>query len=192
MTESCIAITVRREDPASLDGQILLDELSATLAVFSGDGGQSRFCLADFHSSKGRFYVARTLVGEPVGCGAFWHFDSRTAELKRIYSRPHYSGVGKVILQQLEVNAAAAGYQRLVLETRAVNRRAIRFYERNGFRAVQRYGSYVEQSDACCFEKMLLTAGGEEAGWPTGRQGGPDRSMRERGCGEADRIDRRQ
>ena len=30
-------IVINREDPASMDAQTLLDELSATLAVFTGD-----------------------------------------------------------------------------------------------------------------------------------------------------------
>jgi ribosomal protein S18 acetylase RimI-like enzyme len=158
MTHSSIAITVRREDPTSPDGQVLLDELSAMLAVFSGDGGQSRFHLADFHSANGMFYVARTAFGEPVGCGAFWHFDACTAELKRIYSRQNVSRVGTAILQQLEADAATSGYKRLVLQTRVINKRAIQLYERNGFEPIERYGAYIGQMDACCFEKRLMDA----------------------------------
>jgi GNAT superfamily N-acetyltransferase len=158
MTQSSIAITIRREDPTSLDGQMLLDELSAMLAVFSGDGGQSRFHLADFRSANGVFYIARTALGEPVGCGAFWHFDACTAELKRIYSRQNAAGVGTAILQQLEAHAAASGYKRLVLQTRAINKRAIQFYGCNGFSLIERYGAYIGQMDACCFEKMLIDA----------------------------------
>jgi ribosomal protein S18 acetylase RimI-like enzyme len=156
MAQSSIAITVRREDPASTDGQVLLDELSAMLALFSGDGGQSRFDIDEFRSANGMFYVARTALGEPVGCGAFRHFDASAAELKRIYSRQCGSGVGTAIIQQLEADAAACGYTRLVLETRAVNKRAIDFYQRNGYRPMERYGAYIGQQDARCFEKMLV------------------------------------
>jgi ribosomal protein S18 acetylase RimI-like enzyme len=158
MAQSSIAITVRREDPASPDAHILLDELSAMLALYSGDGGQSRFHLADFRSANGMFYVARTALGEAIGCGAFWHFDACTAELKRIYSRQCACGIGTAILQQLEADAAACGYRRLVLETRAINKRAIRFYACNGFRPIERYGAYIGQADARCFEKVLVGA----------------------------------
>ncbi|WP_309911461.1 GNAT family N-acetyltransferase [Caballeronia sp. LZ035] len=133
MSQSSVAIVVSRDDPTSPEGTRLLDELSAMLAVFSGDGGQSRFQLADFRSSNGAFCIARTALGEPVGCGAFWHYDNGTAELKRLYSRPNAAGVGQAILRQLESDAAASGCRKIVLETRAVNHRAIRFYERNGF-----------------------------------------------------------
>lgn len=156
MAHSSIAITVQREDPASIDGRILLDELSANLALFSGDGGQSRFDVPEFRSASGMFYVARTALGEPVGCGALRHFDASTAELKRIYSRQSASGIGTAIVRHLEADAAGCGYRRLVLETRAVNKRAIRFYQGNGFSPIERYGAYVCQMDARCFEKMLV------------------------------------
>ncbi|VXB43183.1 GCN5-related N-acetyltransferase [Burkholderia sp. 8Y] len=155
MTPFETAILVRREDPWSLDAQALLDELSAMLAVFSGDSGQSRFCLEDVCSARGAFVVARTAQGFALGCGAFRRFDYGVAELKRLYSRPKTCGVGKAILTQLEADAAAAGYHKLLLETRSFNRRAIAFYQRNGFTPAGRYGIYVHQPDACCFEKTI-------------------------------------
>jgi ribosomal protein S18 acetylase RimI-like enzyme len=82
-------------------------------------------------------------------------FDTGTAEVKRLYSRSSAAGVGKAILGQLEGDAAASGYRKMILETRAINHRAIRFYERNGFTPIQPYGAYVGQFDARCFEKLL-------------------------------------
>ncbi|WP_244851226.1 GNAT family N-acetyltransferase [Caballeronia sp. SL2Y3] len=155
MTPFETAILVRREDPWSLEAQALLDELSAMLAVFSGDGGQSRFSPEDACSARGAFVVARTTQGLALGCGAFRRFDYGVAELKRLYSRPNTCGVGKAILTQLEADAAAVGYHTLLLETRSFNRRAIAFYERNGFTPTARYGIYVHQPDARCFAKTI-------------------------------------
>ncbi|WP_244818432.1 GNAT family N-acetyltransferase [Caballeronia sp. Lep1P3] len=155
MTPSETAILVRREDPWSLDARALLDELSAMLAIFSGDGGQSRFCLEDVCSARGGFLVARTAQGFALGCGAFRRFDYGVAEIKRLYSRPDTCGVGKAILTQLEADAAAVGYHTLLLETRVFNRRAIAFYQRNGFRPTGRYGIYANQPDASCFAKTI-------------------------------------
>ncbi|BAO92605.1 GNAT family N-acetyltransferase [Caballeronia cordobensis] len=116
MAHSSIALTVQREGSASIDGRILLVELSAMLVIFSGDGGQSRFDLAEFRSANGMFYVARTALGEPVGCGVLRRFDASTVELKRIYSRQCASGIGTAIVRHLEADAAGCGYRRLVLE----------------------------------------------------------------------------
>ncbi|MDR5733469.1 GNAT family N-acetyltransferase [Caballeronia sp. LZ025] len=155
MTPSGTAILVQREDPWSKDAQALLDELSAMLAVYSGDSGQSRFCLQDVCSARGAFLVARNEQGFSLGCGAFRRFDYGVAEVKRLYSRPNTCGVGSALLAQLEAEAAAVGYHKLLLETRAFNRRAIAFYQRNGFRATNPYGIYVHQPDARCFEKVI-------------------------------------
>ncbi|MDR5741297.1 MULTISPECIES: GNAT family N-acetyltransferase [unclassified Caballeronia] len=156
MTPSGTIILVQREDPWSKDAQALLDELSAMLAVFSGDSGQSRFCLQDVCSARGAFLVARNEQGIALGCGAFRRFDYGVAEVKRLYSRPDTCGVGTALLAQLEAEAAAVGYHKFLLETRAVNRKAIAFYERNGFQATSPYGIYVHQPDARCFEKAII------------------------------------
>jgi ribosomal protein S18 acetylase RimI-like enzyme len=80
------------------------------------------------------------------------------AELKRLYRRPNASGVGNAILKTLEAEAITAGYRTLVAETRAINRRAIAFYERNGFVCIERFGMYASQADARCFAKQLAHA----------------------------------
>jgi len=155
VTPSETAILVRREDPWSLDAQALLDELSAMLALFSGDSGQSRFSLEDVCTARGGFLVARTTQGIALGCGAFRRFDYGVAEIKRIYSRPNTCGVGRAILGQLEADAAAVGYHTLLLETRSFNQRAIAFYQRNGFTPTGRYGVHIHQPDARCFQKAI-------------------------------------
>ncbi|WP_177200441.1 GNAT family N-acetyltransferase [Paraburkholderia diazotrophica] len=146
---------IQREDPYSLDAQILMDELSAMLATLSGDGGQSRFCADDVCSARGAFVLARTSQGTPLGCGAFRRFDFGVAELKRVYARPNKAGVGRALLSALEAEAVAAGYHTLVLETRAVNQRAIAFYERNGYSPIDVFPSCSDLADARCFAKTL-------------------------------------
>src|SRR5690242_8000889 len=112
MMDSAMTFVVRREDPRTQDAQVLLDELTATLALYTGDGGQARFSLEDICSVRGAFVIARTTHGEPLGCGAFKRHDYGVAELKRIYTRPNNLGVGCAILQLLETEAITAGYRK--------------------------------------------------------------------------------
>ena len=172
MTEPDVAVVVHREDPRSQDAQTLMDELSATLALFSGDGGQARFCVEDAYSARGAFVVARTASGHAIGCGAIRRFGYSVAELKRLYSRPNTTGVGRAILHALEAEAVTAGYRTLLAETRAINRRAIAFYERNGFVRIERFGMYANQADAQCFAKPL--AGASDAGLTSRKHVGND------------------
>ncbi|ALE57389.1 GNAT family N-acetyltransferase [Paraburkholderia sp. SIMBA_055] len=148
-------IVINREDPASMDAQTLLDELSATLAVFTGDSGQNRFSIRDVTLDCSRFLVARSDSATPLGCGAFRPLGEHIAEIKRLYARPGADGVGSAILARLEKEAAQLGYQALWLGTHLNNRRAIDFYEKHGFQRIAPYGPYVGKADACCYEKRL-------------------------------------
>ena len=72
-----------------------------------------------------------------------------------MFAQPGSKGVGWAILQHLETLAFRDGYRELWLETRAVNRRAVRFYERNGYRVIPNFGTYVGRAEAVCFAKTL-------------------------------------
>jgi GNAT superfamily N-acetyltransferase len=148
-------IVINREDPSSTDSQTLLDELSATLALFTGDGGQKRFSIHDVALERSRFLVARSDSSTPLGCGAFRPLGEHIAEIKRLYARPGADGAGSAILARLEKEAAELGYQALWLGTQVNNRRAIEFYEKHGFHRIAPYGPHVGKDDSCCFEKRL-------------------------------------
>jgi GNAT superfamily N-acetyltransferase len=147
-------ITINREDASSSDAQILLDELSATLALLTGDSGQRRFALTDVVSSRSRFIVARDSYGTPLGCGAIRPIDEHIAELKRLYCRCR-GGVGAALLAYLEREAIDVGYSSLRLKTSDLNRRAISFYEGHGFERIPPYGPYFAQPGALCYQKSL-------------------------------------
>ncbi|CAB3676473.1 GNAT family N-acetyltransferase [Paraburkholderia rhynchosiae] len=148
-------IVINREDPSSTDAQTLLDELSATLALFTGDGGQSRFSIRDVALERSRFLVARSGAATPLGCGAFRPLGEHIAEIKRLYARPGAEGVGGAILARLEKDAGQLGYLALWLGTHVKNRRAIEFYEKHGFHRIAPYGPYVSKAQWCCFEKRI-------------------------------------
>lgn len=150
-----LTIVINREDPSSIDAQVLLDELSATLALLTGDGGQSRFSICDVALERSRFVVARSPLSTALGCGAFRPLGEHIAEIKRLYARPGAEGVGSAILARLEKDAAGLGYHALWLGTNVKNRRAMELYEKHGFQRIAPYGPYVCNADACCFEKCL-------------------------------------
>lgn len=146
---------ITREDPASAVACELMDELSATLAAITGDSGRSSFDLNDVRVHRALFVLARNEAGQAVGCGAFRPLQDEIAEVKRMYSRPGSVGVGSALLAYLEIEAANMGYSVIWLETRLVNERAVRFYERHGYSRIPNYGKYRGNSKAVCFEKRL-------------------------------------
>lgn len=160
MKHFSVSTVVGCESPVSLDARVLLDELSATIALYSADSGQTRFCAEDVATPRSAFAVARTRLGEPVGCGALRRFSYGTAEFKRLYRRPEWPGAGTSILLFLETTAVALGYRHVVLQTRNTNRRAVAFYFRHGYTPTDPYGEYVAMADALCLAKALAPGWG--------------------------------
>lgn len=147
-------MTIVAADPASPEAIVLLGELAATLAALTGDSGNASFDAADVRGPRGCFVLAR-VDGAAVGCGALRPLSAQVAELKSMYARPGTAGVGSALLAHLEARAVALGCTELWLETRQVNVRAVRFYERHGFRRIDNYGKYVGVAAAVCYAKML-------------------------------------
>jgi GNAT superfamily N-acetyltransferase len=108
-------------DPGSLEACTLVEELSATLAAITGDGGASSFAAADTRVPRSLFVIARDDDGALLGCGALRPLDKHTAEIKRVYARPGTHGVGAALLAHIEREAARFGYRQCWLETRKVN-----------------------------------------------------------------------
>ena len=146
-------VSVTAEDPQTPEAALLLDELSDQLRLITGSSGQASFDVNDVRGARARFVVARDRNGQPVGCGALRPLEGDVAELKRMYSRRTVPGIGAAVLAFLESEARQLGYRALRLETRAVNARAVAFYQRRGYGRIANFGKYVGRSEAVCFEK---------------------------------------
>jgi GNAT superfamily N-acetyltransferase len=102
------------------------------------------------------FLVARR-DGEPIGCGGLRALDATHGEVKRMYVAPEARGTGvaRAILAALEDEARDRGWTRLVLETGSKQPDAIRFYTREGYTPIERFGHYVDSDVSLCFGKTL-------------------------------------
>lgn len=92
-----------------------------------------------------------------VACGALKAYDPRTAEVKRMYTRPESRGnayAGKV-LQELENWAADLGFNKCILETGINQPEAIRLYQKMGYNRMDNYGQYAGVEKSYCFMKEL-------------------------------------
>ena len=95
--------------------------------------------------------------GSPVGCGGLRAIDAEHGEVKRMYVVPQRRGSGAsiAVLTALEREARALGWTRLVLETGTGQPDAVRFYEREGYTAIPRFGYYADSPESLCYEKLL-------------------------------------
>ncbi|MEV4760500.1 GNAT family N-acetyltransferase [Micromonospora sp. NPDC049559] len=98
-----------------------------------------------------------TASGEAVGCGALRRLDRDSAEVKRMFVTPatRGSGVATRLLRALEEAAVARGWRTLRLETGTAQPDARRFYQREGYREIPLFGSYVGSTLSVCYEREL-------------------------------------
>ena len=142
-------LTISAEALGSVDGRRLIAELDDHLrSLYPPEENFLELPHADV------FLVAR-LDGSAVGCGAVRFIDPTTAEVKRMYVAPsaRRTGVGRMILTELETFARARGATLLVLETGVRQTEAIALYERFGFTPVPCFGEYASSPSSRCFEK---------------------------------------
>lgn len=108
------------------------------------------------------FLLARDAQGQAIVCGGLRVLDDDVlgegvAEIKRMYAAPQARGTGAAtaLLSALERAADELGLRRLVLETGTAQPDAVRFYEREGYAPISRYGHYVQSDLSLCFAKAL-------------------------------------
>jgi putative acetyltransferase len=103
------------------------------------------------------FLMAFGPDGKAIGCGALRELDAASAEVKRMYVVPESrgSGVAPALLAALEDAARARGWTTVKLETGEAQPDAIRFYEREGYHRIPRFGHYIDWDISVCYQKFL-------------------------------------
>jgi ribosomal protein S18 acetylase RimI-like enzyme len=102
------------------------------------------------------FFVVRE-DGVPAGCGGIQIFGDEYGEIKRMYVRPRFRGLGlaKLILQQLTDHAVSRGVPVLRLETGVRQQEAIGLYEQMGFQSIPPFGDYWDDPLSRFYEKRV-------------------------------------
>jgi len=148
-------IIIEKSDVYSAESSHLIEKLSSELASITGDCGRRNFTAGSLGTEGALWVLARNERGEAVGCGALRPLTTGIAEVKRMYSDRSQAGIGNALLSFMETSARELGYAELWLETRQINRRAVRFYQSNGYRLIENYGPYLGREEAICFAKTL-------------------------------------
>ncbi len=89
---------------------------------------------------NGAFLVA-FIDGVPVACGGLKRFRDDVGELKRMFvaKEARGQGLGRKILDALEVRARELGFRELVLDTAAPLVEATKLYASAGFESIEAY-----------------------------------------------------
>jgi putative acetyltransferase len=129
-----MTVTITQEQPDSPEAITLITELSGYLEPLYPRGKQFGYSSDRLIKEGVAFFITR-VDGLPAGCGGV-KFCPRWGELKRMYVRPQFrgTGLGKLMLEHLEVFARQRGTTLLRLETGIYQPEAMGLYERMGYR----------------------------------------------------------
>jgi len=147
---------ITEERPDSADAIALVDELEEHLASLYPAESRHGYSVEKLIAQGVTFCVLRD-KGAPAGRGGVQLFGTDYGELKRMYVRPHFRGLGfgKLLLNYLESYARTKGVKTLRLETGIYQAEAIALYERAGFRRIPPFPPYKEDPLSVFFEKRI-------------------------------------
>ena len=149
-------VTILPERPDSADAIKLIDELEAVLNPLYPSESRHGFSVEKLVIEKVAFFVLR-YDGVAAGCGGVKLFGREYGELKRIFVRSRYRGMGfsKFIMEHLANYARVRGICVLRLETGIYQPEAIGLYERLGYQRIGPFGEYKEDPLSIYFEKKI-------------------------------------
>jgi GNAT superfamily N-acetyltransferase len=148
---------ITRERPDSADAVLLIAELEAHLDPLYPAKSRHGYSVEKLIAQAVAFFVLRH-DDNPAGCGGIQLFGTEYGELKRMYVRPQYRGLGfgKLLVDHLSDHARVHGVGLVRLETGIHQAAAIRLYEGMGFQRVPPFGSYVEDPLSFFYEKRIV------------------------------------
>ena len=155
-------ITITQERPDSVDAVRLIDELQIALnAGAYPDEGRHGYIVDKLVREGVAFFVTRH-DGNPAGCGGIELFRAEYGEIKRMYVRPQYRGLGlgRLMLDRLTCYARQRQVSTLRLEIGVYQTEAIGLYECYGFTRRGPFGEYKESPLNIYFEKRMMDRSG--------------------------------
>ena len=144
------------ERPDTPDSQMLIAELEAHLEPYYPKTSRHGYSVEKLLQQGVAFFVTRQ-DGIPAGCGGVQFYGNKYGEIKRMFVRPQFRGLGlgQLMLRHLEDYAREQGIYLLRLETGIHQTDAIRLYENWGFHSIPPFGAYVEDPLSRFFEKRI-------------------------------------
>ncbi len=151
-----MSLQIMAERPDTMAARELIGELDAYLHPLYPNESRHGFSVEKLVREEVAFFVMR-YNEELVGCGGLKVFPADYAEIKRMYVRPTYRGMGfaKRLLEHLADYAHQQKVDILRLETGIYQLEAIGLYEQLGFERIGPFGDYRIDPLSLFYEKSL-------------------------------------
>lgn len=147
---------ITKERPNTFDAISLITELQALLEPLYPPESRHGYSVDKLLAEDVAFFLLRANKTSAC-CGGIKLVGSEYGEIKRMYVRPQFRGLGfaKLMLNHLADYAHAHNITLLRLETGVHQREAIGLYERLGFYRIPPFGLYSDDPLSLCYEKRL-------------------------------------
>lgn len=152
-----MSISIVEEAPNSGDAVILIAELDAHLLAYPYTPESRHAFSVDKLVREAVVFFITHFEGRLAGCGGIKIFPGEYGEVKRMWVRPQFRGLGlgKAMLSHLAGYARSRELKLLRLETGIYQVEAIGLYERFGFQRRLPFGEYKVDPLSVYFEKRL-------------------------------------
>jgi putative acetyltransferase len=144
------------ERPDTTDAMRLISELEAHLDPLYPKTSRHGYSVEKLMNQGVAFFVTRC-DEVAAGCGGIELFGTEYGEIKRMYVRQQFRGLGlaRLMLDHLAAYAQARGVFLLRLETGIHQKEAIALYEGMGFQRIPPFGEYREDPLSRFYEKQI-------------------------------------
>ncbi len=156
VTPHLMPAVITPERPDTTDARALIAELEAELEPLYPRESRHGYSVEKILAEAVAFFLIRD-NGTPAGCGGVKLVGAAYAEVKRMYVRPQFRGLGlaKLMLEHLADYAQRQSVGLLRLETGIHQRAAIGLYEQAGFQRIPPFGEYKADPLSRFYEKRL-------------------------------------
>jgi putative acetyltransferase len=150
-------ITIVEVPPDSADAVMLIGELDAHLLAHPYTPQSRHAFSVEKLLREAVVFFSTHYDGQLAGCGGIKIFPEEYGEVKRMWVRPQFRGLGlgKAMLNHLSEYARGRKLSLLRLETGIYEVEAIGLYERFGFQRRSPFGDYKVDPLSVYFEKSL-------------------------------------
>jgi putative acetyltransferase len=148
-----------QERPDTPDAMALIAELDDYLAPLYAVESRHGFSVDKLVRDGVAFFVTRH-DGKPAGCGGIKLYAPEYSEVKRMYVRPEFRGLGlgRQMLKRLTDHSRENGITVVRLETGIYQTEALGLYESYGFARIPPFGEYWDDPVSLCYEMRLDNA----------------------------------
>ena len=151
-----MSTVITAERPDTDEAAMLVSELEAQLEPLYPKTSRHGYSIEKLMEQGVAFFVTR-YDGVTAGCGGIELFGTEYGEVKRMYVRPQFRGLGlaRLMLDHLAAYAQQHNIHLLRLETGIHQKEAITLYERTGFQRIPPFGTYKEDPLSRFYEKQI-------------------------------------